>query len=311
MFFSLSAPSLIGLDIQPDSIRLVQLKPVRNRFMAERIAYAALPAGVFDYGKITRWDLISAALSALVEAADIKGHAAAINLPANLVRMQRIQLPSELTEEEVEAEIHAHMQRDLPGMTDPLCMDFRIAPTRNTAYMDVFFAAARQDYLSQYRECVNAAGLRTKIVDIDIYALKRAAHFALQLDRLEEETNALVSVVSDSASLIVFNAQDIIFHQQWEVSDKADFLGQLKNRMQVCLTAFQHLHIRKLFLCAARGYLNTLLDDLTPAWAFQVCCPNPFEQIELADTIDTSLVQSRPADFLVACGSAMRRAPLW
>lgn len=309
--FSFSSPSLIGLDIQQDSVRLVQLKKTKRHYLAEHIAMRTLPSDVFREGKIKEWAMLSQVLTELVQTLGLQGSDTAIHLPANLVRMQQLQLPMGLSQADIEAEIYTHLQRDLPGMTDTLCLDFSLRPSVDAAYNAVFFAAARQEYVSQYIECVNAAGLKTKIVDVDTYALKRAACFALHLSPQETDVFAMVHVVNKVASLIIFNANEVIFHQHWDVLDKRDFSSQLKNRLQLCLATLQQAKVSKLIIGAANGYLDALANDFTPSWAFQLCYPNPFAAIPLAPNVDAHLVASQASDFLVACGSALREVPAW
>ena len=146
---SLNSPSMVGLDIQPHEIHLVQLKKNKHGFLVERIAKNQLPPTVFAEGKISRWEDFGHVLTELVTALGIKGLSATINLPANLVRMQQLQLPSGLTQLEIQDEIHAQLQRELPGMMEVLAIDYTALPSDNADYAAVFFAAARQEYVAQ------------------------------------------------------------------------------------------------------------------------------------------------------------------
>lgn len=310
-FFSFSSPTLIGLDIKPDGVRLVQLSKKKHRYVALKVAQCALPQGVVSQGQIRQKAVLIGALTALVQTLGLQGCPAAIPLPVHLVKRERLQLPAGFSAEEIKAEIASHLQGGSPSKVG-LCMDFSVSGTSHGAMVDVLFVAARDEDVSPYLQCVNAAGLHTKIVDIDIYALKRAAYFALQQrHRLDNDVNALVSVVNDQALLIVFNAEDVLFYHQWPVPDKADFLTQLKRHMQAGLATLTHGQVHQLLLATTHGYLNTLLDELTPAWAYQVVCPNPFKQIELSMEVDSALIETQAADFLLACGAAMRSVPVW
>lgn len=309
-FFSFSTPSLIGLDIKPDGARLVQLKKKKQRYRAENVGMAALPQGVFEKGKVQCWDILSTTLGGLVASLGLKGCPVVINLPAELVSMQRMQVPVGLKDKDIKAEIESHLHKDLPDKSVPLCIDFNLRQSADPYYLDVFYVAAPGDYLSDLIRCVNATGLQTKIVDVDIYALKRAAHFALS-ENTPDKTHALVSVLNEMAILIVFNAQEIIFYQQWQVKEKGDFITQIKSRMQVCLASFHQLQIRKLLLFATQNYFAPFLEDLTPSWAYPVFSPDPFKQIELSAQVEACLRVSQPGDFLMACGAAMRSVPRW
>jgi type IV pilus assembly protein PilM len=309
--FSFSAPALVGLDIQPDSIRLVQLKKTRHGFLVEHVAAIPLPSPILMEGKIYHWDVLHAALGELVQALGIKGMAASIHLPARLVRMQQMQLPLGLSEAEIEAEIHTKMQRDLPGMTDALCIDFTLSTQKNRDYYDVFFTAARQQYLSDYTACINATGLRVKIVDVDMYALQRVVCFAFPPTATTNDVNAMVYVTNDMAAFVVFHAQKMIFYHHWDLSEATDFLPQLNSKIQLYLATDQQNTIHKLVVCGADHYFGGITNTTLPPWTVELCYPRPFARMTLASHLNAQFIAANETDFLMACGSALREVPVW
>lgn len=166
--------SLVGLDIQPDAIRLVRLKKIKRGFQAKDVIENYLPNDVFAEGKIKNWELLRSILVDLVNIHQLNGMPTAISLPVNLVRIHQMQMPHGLSEAEIEIELFSYIHNHLPGLTDSLSIDFVSLPQKQADYNEIFFAATRKEYLSSYIDCVNAAGLKVKIVDVDIYALKRA-----------------------------------------------------------------------------------------------------------------------------------------
>jgi type IV pilus assembly protein PilM len=309
--FSFRAPSLVGLDIQPDGVRLVQLKKNKSTYLLQHMAMRRLPEGVFAEGKIKAWDGLSTVLSELVDTLNLKGASVAISLPVNLVRMQRMSLPSGLSEAEIEAEIDMRMRRDLPGMTEALCMDFQVSAKAHDAQVDVFFAITRQAYVAAYLACLEAVGLKTKIVDVDIYALKRTACFSLQQMPIDSVMHALMHVGKEVAWLILFNTEDILFYQSWDVLEGVDWLGQMETRMQMVLANVLQTDIHQVHLCATEERFNELLPHLTPSRARQIDAPNPFARMHTMQNIDTAMLASEGAHFWVACGLAMREVPAW
>lgn len=209
--FSLHSPSMVGLDIQPHEVRLVQLKKNKHGFLVERVAKNQLPPTVFAEGKINHWEGLGHVLTELISTLGIKGLPAAINLPASLVRMQQLQLPSGLTQRQIHTEIHAQLQRELPGMVDLLAIDYVAFPSDNAAYSDVLFAAARQEYIAQLGSCVSAAGLNVKIVDVDIYSLKRIVSYAIAFPVVKEKVNAIAHVLITSLHSLLVTPMKLCF----------------------------------------------------------------------------------------------------
>jgi Tfp pilus assembly PilM family ATPase len=225
--------------------------------------------------------------------------------------MQHIQLPAGMQDSHIETEIYAQVTRDFPSMTEALCIDFFEAPHKQAGYSDIFFVAVRQEYLWQYVNCVNAAGLKVKIVDIDIYALKRAVSFVLTPLVATNEAQAMVCAMNNIASFIVFNGRDILFHQQWDMIDAIDFHSQLKSRIQIFFATFGHIIIRRLAICAAAHYLTWLKQVLHAIAEWEICYPDPLSQIKYGPAVDASLLGENAVEFLTACGLAMREVPRW
>jgi type IV pilus assembly protein PilM len=306
-----SQPSVVGLDIQSDGIRLIQLKKSKHQYHLEQLAISKLPAGLFMEGKIKQWDLLLSALSELVLQLDIKNQLTALSLSANLVRMQHIQMPAGMQEIHIETEIEAQVARDFPSMTEALCLDFVEKPHKREGYSDIFFIVARQEYLRQYLHCVNAAGLKVKMVDIDIYAMTRAVSQGLTPTINTNEAQAFLHVVNNVASFIIFNDQDILFYQQWDIIDVTDFHSRLKSQIKIFFSTFAHVTIQRLAVCAEYSHLNWITEELCAPWGWKIYYPDPFAGMNCEWVNDIHLLKKNRVDFMVACGLAMREVPLW
>ncbi len=307
-----SSPPLVGLDIQPDGVRVIQLRKIRNSFLIERVATSELPSGIFVEGKIKHWDLLGSVLAKLVQALGIKNLATVINLSANLVRMQRIQIPSGMTVSAIEAEIQTQVSRDYPGIAETLCLDFtETTSCKHMGYSDIFFVVARQEYVSQYVDCVNAAGLKVKIVDIDIFTLKRLMNRVLLPIATTVDAYALVYVLNHRVSFILFNANDIIFHQQWDMIKEDHFHTQLKNRLQIFYATLGHISIQQWAICAAAHDLAWITREIQSMWKGNICYPDPINRIKCGAHVDVNFLAANASAFLIACGSAMREVPRW
>ncbi len=303
------SPSWVGLDVQPDSVRLIQLRKIKKGFLIERLGFQPLPTGVFVEGKIKVWDRLCSVLSEWVHTWDIKNQATAITLSAQLVRMQHIQLPSGMPSKDIEAEIHAQIARDFPGMTEALCLDFTELRHEQTGYSDIFFVVTRQEYLSRYVSCVNAAGLKVKMVDVDIYTLKRAVNLALPFQILASQAAVLLYLTNRLVTLIIFNEREILLHQQWDMVDISDFHVQFKTRMQIFFATLGNISLHRLIVCASTSDLTWLTQALPLLWEGEIFYPDLFRHISCAPTVNETFLTEHANDFLIACGSAMRGVP--
>lgn len=298
-----SSTSIIGLDIQPHELRLIQLRKTNKGFWAEKAAIIKMPDEIFADSKIRNWDGLRQVLAESVQELDLTGAATAINLPVNLVRMQRIQVPIGISDVAIMDEIKIQLERDFPGLGDSLSIDFKIIHPSEPGYLQVFFVVTRQEYVSQYVNCINSTGLKVKIVDVDVYALKRI--FNIVPSHHAGEICALACHVNLKASLMIFTEYEIIFHRQWDSENESEFAAQLKNQMQIFLATFSDKKISTLMIC------GNDLQEINVGWDFEVQYPSPFASIKLSQTLKQQINQENFPSFLVACGCAMQEVPRW
>lgn len=306
-----SSTSLVGLDVQAREIRLIYLRKSRHEYLIEQAVVSELAAGIFVDGRIKQWDKFGAILTELVQMYGLTGTAASICLPVNLVRMQRLQLPQGLTDVLIEAEIKNQIERDFPGMTESLCIDFNISARNDGENVDVFFVVSRKEYIRQCVSVINSAGLKVKIVDIDVCALTRPFHLCPEFPLIQGEVYAIAYVSTHTASLIIFNADEMIHQQQWEMTDSADFLTQLKTHIQIFFALFRNISIHKLAIYGIKKYWQATMNDMDLALPFDVCYPDPFAIIKFGPYAQIKPDLENIGDFLVACGAAMREVPVW
>lgn len=281
------------MDIQPHGLQIVQLQHQRRGYRIKHMISVGLPLSVFAEGKIKQWDVLSGELAEIVSAHGLNGMQVAIHVPAHLVRMQQVQMPLGMSDEEIEADIQRLLKRELPGMADALCIDFHVL-SQQKGYINVHFTAARQEYISQYIECVQAAGLSVAVIDIDIYALARVVSLA-------GTANAILYINKKQAIFIVCDAQNILFHQHWDVDESGSFSGQLKQRIQL-YHATGAVKLNQLVLCGSPHDLAIVTLDAVQEWAIPLHYLDPYSHIKNIEKI------ANAADFMLAFGLAIREA---
>ncbi len=205
--------TFIGLDIQPDEIRMLQLRHGKQRIIIENFIINELPVDTIIDGKIKQPESLCAAIIEIVQKCKIKGYPTAIALPAQCVISKRIQLPTFLNELEREVEIKTNLAHYFPGIADELCFDFL---TMHNA-QDVLLIASRAEQLNSYVNVINRAGLAVKIVDVDFYALARAAKVCVP-EASAHEIIAILEVGLHKAQFVAIKNQEVIFQQQLNLS---------------------------------------------------------------------------------------------
>lgn len=303
--------ALAGVAIQPENIHLVQLKKVRKGFLIERVRRYGLAADIFSAGKITAFDELQAKLADMVRTEGLRDMKTAVCVPSNQVKMHQMTVPAGLSAMDIEAEISAQVYRSLPAKADALAIDFKLKPAAQPEEVNVFFAAARREYVHRYQSCLQDAGLRVVTMDVDIFALLRAARYALRDLLVEHEKLGALYLGENYA---VFAAQydgEILFYQQWDGAGAARFAMERIQWVEWCCHTYQHLNIH----CMAVGGLQELIYPavkiISSKWECKVYEPDPFLSMLGASGVDKGVMNDSPSAFLLACGLAMREPKAW
>jgi type IV pilus assembly protein PilM len=288
---SIFSKSVIGLDIQPYTLRLVQLRKIKNAYLLEQALETELTPDIFAEGKIQRWDLLRTALAEVINQYSLHKRSAVTQVPINLVRMQRMKVPMGLSEALIEAEIYAQVERDFPHINESLYIDYRVKPLPKTGYTSVCFVVSRQEYIAQLIRCIKNAGLKIQMVDVDLYALKRMFKMTLPFTHSADENlaEAIVCRVHGVTSLIIFNQDEIVFYQQWD----EETILRLQSSIQLFLATFTEMKLKKIYVYLPEFLNSILLSDLD----IEVCFTDPFAKIKNNHHLSP--------DFLMACGMAM------
>lgn len=296
---SFFAINTLGLDIQPNQIRLIALRKIKRHFYLEQIEARELESGVFVDDKIEHWDKLTIILSDLVESLKIKGRSVAIQLPFHLVKAQTLQLPFGLTDEQIRSEIHLNIRNEWPDINS-FDMDYYSLASDGS---EIMYVTISRDYLTRYIECIHKIGLQVKIVDIDIYALMRATHAAINIFSNEIKTNRsiLIYLTTLQLNVAVWNGLEVVAYQHWKIDFLKEDWMQLSQNVLLFLTTSSYLHLQKLFVGGDYFFASTFLQDMSHELGL------PIHYLDVLSLIKPKANKINPdSSFSLACSLAMR-----
>ncbi|WGV22289.1 pilus assembly protein PilM [Pseudomonas putida] len=196
--FGKDAGSLVGLEIAPDNVRMVQLQR-RNR----RCRVLAAVQEPFESPAGSDWAAEPAAVVAALKRAyrrsGLRQRRVALALPASQVICKLCHLPAEQGGAEMEAQLLADAERLFPFPLEDLALDFQVmgASRVQPGCSEVMVAACRQRALAPLAGVVEAAGLQLEAVEVDSIALGRmlpqGSQQAAALLRIETHGTTLYS----------------------------------------------------------------------------------------------------------------------
>lgn len=289
------AGSLLGLEIAPDSIRLLQLQRRRGQCRVTAWALEPLASETLRDGWISDPAPVVAALRKAHQRAGCRQRRVAIALPGSQVISKVCRLSEGLDDAQMEAQLLAEADQFIPFPLDDTALDFQVlGPCREqTGHVEVAVAACRQSHLDPLEQVLAAAGLQARLVDVDSLALRRAMPGTTG-------TRAVVQLEHGRAVLHAWPPGSLPVRQELRAAGVT--LESLEQWLECVL---QGVQIDVLLLAGGgaactdvRGFLQDRLGIAT-----QVVEPLP--GLDLAALPDADALTRAWASMAMACGLAM------
>ncbi|MBV4489451.1 type IV pilus biogenesis protein PilM [Pseudomonas oryzicola] len=172
--FGKDAGSLVGVEIAPDTVRIVQLQRHHGR---HRVHVSVQESFVTPVGQDWLADPaeVVAALRRACRRNGLGQRRVALALPANMVICKLCQLPAGQDEADMEAQLLADAERLFPFPLEDLALDFQVmeGSRAQPGCVEVMVAACRQSTMAPLEAIVEEAGLQLEAVEVDSIALRR------------------------------------------------------------------------------------------------------------------------------------------
>jgi type IV pilus assembly protein PilM len=194
-------PNLVGVDISSSAVKILELSKRGDRVSVESFASEPLPANAVSDKQVSDIDAVAGAITRAVDRAKIHTRQAAVAVGGASVISKVIQMSAEMSPDEMDDQIRADAAQYVPYPVEEVSLDFHIlGPTKgDPGSRDVLLAACRRDQVDGRLSAIEAAGLKPKIVDVEIYALENACQY-LRYQMPDQGQNRIVAVVDVGAT---------------------------------------------------------------------------------------------------------------
>jgi type IV pilus assembly protein PilM len=199
-------PPLLGIDISTAAVKLLELSKSGNNYRVESFGVAPLPPDSMAEKTITLPEAVGSTIKTLLTQSGCKLKHVAVAVAASSVISKVISMPSNLSEDEMEAQIEMEADQYIPYALDEVSLDFEvIGPSaQNRDMLDVLLVASRRENVEDRVAVIELAGLKAVIVDIESYALENA--FTLIAHQLHDVgPDATVAIVDIGATMTTLN----------------------------------------------------------------------------------------------------------
>ena len=176
LLFSRKYRQLLGLDITTSSIKLIELALVGGQYRVESYAAEPTPPNAMNEKTLVDPESVGEAIKRVVKRSGARSHEVAIAISGDAAITKVIQMPRGLRESELEAQVEMQADQYIPFPMDEVSYDFEVLgeSEKDAESIDVLLVASRTDNVAQRRAAVTAAGLSTRIVDVEAFTLENA-----------------------------------------------------------------------------------------------------------------------------------------
>lgn len=217
--FSQQPAPLIGLDVSPSSVKLVELG--RGRGGALELQGCALEVLEPDWiveSDIKAFDEVAEAVRRVVRKSQTRVRAVAMAMPSSLVISKKIVLPRDLNEREMEMQVEMEASQYIPFSLDEVSLDFCVMgdSVASPDDVEVMIAASRREQVEDRQALAEAAGLSPAIMDVENWAARLAAQRLLPMlpGADGRAMVALLEIGAEASALQILRGDTVLYERE-------------------------------------------------------------------------------------------------
>lgn len=200
--FGPSFKPIVGLDISSSAVKAVELRPAGKRWKIHACGIKPLPEDAVADSQIKDAEAVTLAIQDLFREKKISTKQVATAVSGSAIIIKKIQLPI-MPELELEDQISLEAEEYIPFDIDDVNLDFQILG-HEEENMDVLLVACKKELINNRLAVLEAAGLKPKVLDLDLFAIETAYDHLLRLAGKGQDESC-VALVNVGATLININ----------------------------------------------------------------------------------------------------------
>ncbi|WP_442110522.1 type IV pilus biogenesis protein PilM [Pseudomonas sp. NUPR-001] len=297
------AGSLLGVEITPPFIRLVQLRRHRGGYCVQAWALEPLPAAATHNGWISDVQQVGACLLQAVQHRVGTARRAAIALPAGLIIEKQVAMPVGFDDHAIAENLSADVGPFIPFALEDAAIDFQIvgiAPD-DPQCQHVLVAACHLALLDALQASLEVAGVHACAVESDAHALHRAVRPSVAGGEL------LLQLEADTLVFHEQGADPVPLRREVPIQRQGDAVAALVAAVDnYVLSSPGRALPKQLLLCGAGVPGVHVCDPLQRHLGIAVSAVDPFQGMTLAPGLEAQALMAQAPSLAIACGLALR-----
>ncbi|RLA47811.1 MAG: pilus assembly protein PilM [Gammaproteobacteria bacterium] len=347
-FLDKQAKSVVGIDITSSTVKLLELSKTGSRYKIESYFVKPLPQNTVVEKNINDVNALAEAIKKVASQAKVKTKDAAVAVAGSAVITKVIEMPADLSEEGMEFQLAVEADQYIPYPLDEVALDFElIGPSENNPdQVEVLLAACRRETVEARSEALELAGLRPKIVDVEVFAVERAFKLiAEQLEDLGEQVVAIADIGATMMTLSVlvegktlytreqlFGGKQVTEEIQRRYGLSLEEAGQAKKQgglpedyeseivepfkealiqqisrsLQFFFSSSQYNYVDQLVLAGGVAAMDGLVGEVEEKLGLHTIVANPFADMVVSSNVNAVALAVDAPAMLIATGLALR-----
>ncbi|MCP5159364.1 MAG: pilus assembly protein PilM [Gammaproteobacteria bacterium] len=221
---------MLGIDIGPSAIKVVELSRSGTRFRVEAFAIEPLGEGMLEDRNPVDPEAVGEVIKRACRNAGTRTRRAAVAVPTSGVITRTVPMPAEFKEGDIEINISIEASQYIPYPVEEVYLDFEVKgrSQASSEMQDVVLVATRKENVDTREAALKEAGLTPVVVDVEGYALENS--FGLIMDNLPPRTGesdgglnlskgreglvALFDIGATVSTLYILQGNQIIFSRE-------------------------------------------------------------------------------------------------
>ena len=220
---------ILGIDIGPSAVKLVELSRSGPRFRVDGFAIEPLSEGMVEDRNPADTEGVAEAIKRACRKAGTRARRAAVAVPTSSVITRTVPMPANFKESDIETNIAFEAAQYIPYPIEEVYLDFEakgLSPASGDM-QDVMLVATRKENVDTREATLKEAGLTPAIVDVEAYALENSFQLlmetlpkpgggegGLSLSKARDNLTALVDIGATLTNLYILQQDRVIFTRE-------------------------------------------------------------------------------------------------
>jgi len=217
-------PAILGLDISSTSVKLLELTQDGDTYRVQSLAIEPLPDNAVVDKNIQDVEAVGQTIQKAISRSGTKAKNAAVAVSGSAVITKIINMPKDLSDNELEAQIEMEADQYIPYPLEEINLDFEVIgeSENDPENVDVLLAASRSENIELRSAALSLGGLTPKIVDVEAYTIENSSKLiAHQIENDgEDKIIAVIDIGATMTSLNVVKNNQLIYTREQSFGGK-------------------------------------------------------------------------------------------